>query len=82
MIKPLNGLWEILLQRIAQPIGKSDFIVDQYLPLFDEKEQVAHPDALRLQGFELVAMIDQGLQRNLGVTGMGIGSAAPSMSSS
>ena len=59
VLKPLQHVWEIVLERTGQAIGNPDFVVHHAAAVFDELGERPHRCALRPEGVQLVGMGQQ-----------------------
>jgi hypothetical protein len=61
--KPLQNLWKVVLERSRQPVGDANAVVDQLSAVLDHLLQRAHVRALGPELLELVAVLDDELER-------------------
>jgi hypothetical protein len=66
---------KVLLQRAGQAVGDPRLLIDEFPSLFQQAFERANADALWLQGFQLVAVAQKDLQRDLRIGRIGLGVA-------
>jgi hypothetical protein len=59
VFKTLDGLRIVLLQRIGQSVGEAGLVIGQAAALLNQAHELTHPDALRLQGLQFVAVVKE-----------------------
>ncbi len=70
VLKPLQGVREVVFQRAGEAVGKAYFVADQTAAMFDELRKRTHGGALGVEGLQLVAMLEQELELQFGVSGV------------
>jgi len=75
VLKPLQHVWEIVLERPGQAMGHPDFVAHHAATVFDELGERTHRGALRREGVQLVAMGQQQCELECGIGGVVFGPA-------
>src|SRR5262249_10873383 len=75
LVEPVQCLRKVLLERVAQAVGKTGLVSDQPAALFDQVQQHAHLRTLGLERGEAIAVVQQQIQGELRIGGIIFGSA-------
>ena len=75
VLKPVQPLGEIVLERTGETIGHPDFVTHHAATVFDELCQRTHRGALRCERVQLVAMGQQQVELEFGIGGIVFGPA-------
>jgi hypothetical protein len=75
LVEPRVGQGKVLLQRAGQAVGDPRLLIDEFPSLFQQAFERANADTLWLQGFQLVAVAQKDLQRDLRIGRIGLGVA-------
>jgi hypothetical protein len=62
VVKPLQGVWEVVFQRRGEAVGQAHVVANQAAAMFDEWLERTHPGALGDERLTLVAMPEQELE--------------------
>jgi hypothetical protein len=66
---------EVVFERTGQAVGQTDFVADQATAVLDELRQGAHGGALGAEWGELVAVFEEDLDLEFGISGVIFGPA-------
>jgi hypothetical protein len=75
VVKPLQDVRAVVLQGTGEAIGDAHFFTDEAAAMFDDLLEGAHLGALAVEGFEFVAVLEQGVELEFGVRKVVLGVA-------
>ena len=70
VLKPLQGVREVVFERTGEAVGEAHFVADQTAAMFDELLERTHRGALGDERLKLVAMLEQELELQFSVGGV------------
>jgi hypothetical protein len=70
VVKPWQGVREVIFQRSGEAVGQAHCVADQTAAMFDEWLERTHPGALGDERLKLGTMLEQELERQFSVSGV------------